>query len=36
MLETLFVVRAKVSEIHSVVVGVEDEDEDGEEEEEDS
>ena len=29
MLETLFVVRAKVSEIHSVVVGVEEEDEDG-------
>jgi hypothetical protein len=34
MLETLVVVRAKVSEIHSVVVGVGDEDEDGEEEEE--
>jgi hypothetical protein len=34
MLETLFVVRAKVSEIHAVVVGMDDEDEDGEEEEE--
>jgi hypothetical protein len=34
MLETLFVVRAKVSEIHEVVVGIEDEDENGEEEEE--
>jgi hypothetical protein len=35
MLETLFVVRAKVSEIHAVVVGVDDDEgEDGEEEEE--
>ena len=33
ILETLFVVRAKVSEIHDVVVG-DDEDENGEEEEE--
>ncbi len=34
ILETLFVVRAKVSEIHAVVVGIDDEDDDGEEEEE--
>ena len=34
MLDTLFVVRAKVSESHAVVVGIDDEDEDGEEEEE--
>jgi hypothetical protein len=33
MLETLFVVRGKVSEIHAVVVGI-DEDDDAEEEEE--
>ena len=36
MLETLFVVRAKVSESHAVAVGIDDEDEDGEEEEEDA
>ena len=34
ILETLFVVRAKVSEIHAAVVDIDDEDEDGEEEEE--
>jgi hypothetical protein len=36
ILETLFVVRAKVSEIHELVVGIDDEEGDGEEEEEDS
>ncbi len=35
-LEALFDVRAKVSEIHAVVVGNEDEDDDEEEEEEDT
>jgi len=34
VLEALFDVKAKVSEIHAVVVGMDDEEDDGEEEEE--
>jgi hypothetical protein len=34
MLEALFDVKVKVSEIHALVMGIDDEDDDGEEEEE--